>query len=510
MTRRRKETWIDEDRRFSRPQAAADGLGQEAEDRHRFLDKRVLLIGEPDVLTSMNGRTCFLASVRLLPRICRHISICVPATATDLARDAREIVDEITFEQDISFVLDTPDFHGFDAILSVGTMARHDLPWTVINASGWLARVSSGATNLPAVTGHPNPMAALAAASLGVTEVFKRLLRVKPSRGALLDGVSFSLFDYTVGTGDPGPELPDDLPADVLLIGSGAIGNGVVYVLSQLPISGCVQIVDRQMFQVENLGTCLLAGPTHVGTPKAEFAASFLRPRVDAEGFPEDIAVFAQRVGSELPYPRLAIGALDDVAARHAVQDMWPDVIIDGAIGDFACQVSRHPWGEDVACLRCLFRPREGDAAERVESGVTGLSIARVRQAENRVTEDDVRAAPAEKREWLQGRVGRQICSVVQEAVAQDISEGEQRADFEPSVPFVACLSASMIVGEAVKQIAGWQSSLEPRYQFDSLRGPAYGEPFPQQRRRDCVCVTRASNIEKVRGRRGPGPGSLR
>ena len=174
------------------------------------------------------------------------------------------------------------------------------------------------------------------------------------------------------------------------------------------------------------------------------------------------------------------------------------------AIGDFGCQVSRHPWDEDIACLMCLFRYPIGESAERVASRLTGLSIDRAQQELAIVSEADVSVAPAEKQGWLRERIGRQICSVIQEAVAQQLSDEQHQQGFTPSVPFVACLSASMVVAELVKGIAGWTVShpLEPRFQCDVLRGPAYGLAVPQARRQDCLCVTRRHNIERWRGQR--------
>jgi hypothetical protein len=209
--------------------------------------------------------------------------------------------------------------------------------------------------------------------------------------------------------------------------------------------------------------------------------------------------VFAERLGQEIHHPRVVLAGLDNIEARHAVQDLWPDVVIDGATGDFGCQVSLHPWGEDVACLRCLFRHPGGEPAEDIASRATGLRAARTRAAEELLTEEDVLAAPHDKQHWLRQRVGRPICSVVQEGVAQVLSEEKQRDDFAPSVPFVACLSASMAVGELVKFAAGWSTPLEPRFQFDVLRGPASGQFYPQERRPDCFCMTRQLNIGKWR-----------
>ena len=118
------------------------------------------------------------------------------------------------------------------------------------------------------------------------------------------------------------------------------------------------------------------------------------------------------------------------------------------------------------------------------------------------MTEEDIVQAPDSKRDWLQARIGRQKCSVVREAIAREVSRDSLTQGFEPSVPFVACLSASMVVGELVKSVAGWPTPLEPRFQFDVLRGPALGLQLPQGRRSDCLCVTRRSNIDRVRNHR--------
>ena len=119
---------------------------------------------------------------------------------------------------------------------------------------------------------------------------------------------------------------------------------------------------------------------------------------------------------------------------------------------------------------------------------------------DSHLSEDDVLAAPGTKRELLRPHIGKPICSVVEAAMALKLSEERQRAYFEPSVPFVACFSACMVVSELVAHIARWPSVLEPRFQFDFLRGPGYGQLLPQERRDTCLC-RRTSVIEKIRAR---------
>jgi molybdopterin/thiamine biosynthesis adenylyltransferase len=485
---------------LSRPMAAAARLADSAVDCHRFVEKRVLLTGEPAVLETANGRECLLSSLRLLVRICPNIAVALPRGDTKLVDECRELADRIAFGKRVEFLVAIDDWTSYDAILSVGTQARGDLPWTVVNSNGWLARVSSGSTDLPRIDDELiNPIGSLAAACLGVCDVFKRLIQLKPGRGRLFDGLAFSLYSYRCGEADAGPALLRDLPVDLLLIGGGAIGNGVVHLLGQLPLRGRTDLVDKQEFGKENLGTCLLIGPDDMGTSKAEFGARLLRQRHPAIGYHETLNVFQNRLGKQVRYPGVVLNAVDNIDARHEAQALWPDVLIDGAIGDFPCQVSRYDWGLDRACMKCLFQHPPGAKAEVVASCATGLSEARVEQAEETVTEDDVRKAPENLQEWLHRQLGRQICSVVRDGIARQISTSEQRIGFSPSVPFVACLSACMMVGELVKHISGWSTELETRFQFDSLRGPAFGAMVPQRRRQDCECAARATNIEKWR-----------
>jgi hypothetical protein len=166
--------------------------------------------------------------------------------------------------------------------------------------------------------------------------------------------------------------------------------------------------------------------------------------------------------------------------------------------------VPRHipTWADDVACLICLFRQPAGRPAEEVQSKATGLSKDRLKTLDALVTEEDVKAAPPEKRATLSLFVGHPLCSVVQHAVAQKISLEQQAPEFEPSIPFVACSSACMVMAEALAYLCGWGIKLEPPFQFDFLLGPTFGLALPQFRRQTCICDGK-KNIEKVRAMHG-------
>jgi hypothetical protein len=489
-----------ESQAFSRPVAAADSLGDKASDRHRFTEKRVLLTGEANILGLENGRNCFLDSIRILTRMTRGLKVWIPE-GTSLGEEASQLIEHISFGEMPEFLTTPPKFTTFDAVLSVGTKTHSELPWTTINSNGWVARVSSGATALSSVCGQVNPVGALAAASLGASEIFKRLIKLVPDRAEPLDGLSFSFHSYEVSD-DPGPPLPNKIPVEIFVMGVGAIGNGVAHLLDSLPVSGTAFFVDKQKFAKENLGTCILIGPQDLDESKALFAARLLESKLITQGFPQELAEFAATTVKELPYPKIILNGLDDIDARHATQSFWPDLIIDGAIGVFACEGTLHPWGEDLSCLYCDFE-HPPQRCEQIESELTGLKEDRLRDMNSVVTEDDVRTAPAEKQEWLRQQIGKEICSVVSEATTEKLSQEKQKKGFQPSVPFVACLSSCMMVAELVRKVLQWPRIVETGFQFDVLVGPKHGIRKAHSRKATCVCVQRRNIIQTLRKKHG-------
>jgi molybdopterin/thiamine biosynthesis adenylyltransferase len=183
---------------------------------------------------------------------------------------------------------------------------------------------------------------------------FKRLIKLRPSRGALLSATNFSFWSYQPEARDSGPYL-DPFAVDVLLIGCGAIGSGTGYVLSRLPVSGRAFTLDRQCFAAENFGTSIIIGEGDYEKPKAEVVATLLSAKLVTRALRTDIAQFqAQYDGG---FPDIILTGLDDIDLRHQVQRLWPALIIDGAVGgELSCKVSCHPWSGQTACLLCLFQ----------------------------------------------------------------------------------------------------------------------------------------------------------
>jgi len=490
----------------SRIIATAEALGGMAEDRHKFTGKSVLLTGEAAVLATANGRECLLNSFRFLVRMVEHLTVRVPwgPVMDAVAREA----DRICYRTRPKIEgLGAAEPIGFDAVLSVGATGRADLPWTVINSNGWLARVSSRGNRISSACGQANPIGALGAACLGVAEVFKRLIALRPERGELCPGMSFSFYEYRE-LEKAGPDLPSEIVIDAALFGVGAIGNGIVHLLSQLPVVGRLVVVDRQVFQEENWGTCFAIGPGELGMAKAEWAAGVLQSHLMTGWLRGSVEDYAAKCGRVYRFPRLILSGLDNIPARRAAQGLWPDQIIDGAIGPTLCEVTVHPWGPDLGCLRCDFEEPVEDAIN-VQARSTGLRVSRLADINDIVRSADVDAAAPELREWLRARQGKTICSVVSEGVIAELSGVRQKDGFEPSVPFVACLSSCMVVAETIRYCLGWPPVLRTGVQFDSLVGPGNAVFKDHRRKPLCECASRRANIELLRAKRYSGESTV-
>src|SRR5258708_26120929 len=244
---------MDSELAYSRPQKTAEQLGDLAEDRHRFVNKKILLTGESELLALQNGRECFLSSIRLAVKICSNVAVYLPEKSENLRGEAELLAGEVAFGRKVEFLDELESFNQFDAVLSVGTKAHPELPWTTINSNAFVARVTSGAAEISGQCDIDNPIGSLAAACLGVGEVFKRLIRLKNERGEMLNGFSFSLRDYAEVTSGYGPQIPESLTHNLLVVGGGAIGNGIVHLISRFPFPGEITFVNTKEYTAKNL-----------------------------------------------------------------------------------------------------------------------------------------------------------------------------------------------------------------------------------------------------------------
>lgn len=503
------------DKATSRPLGVAQKLVKHPIDESEVYSKVVVLTGEHEVLATPNGRWCFLDALALLSRIVGNLTVILPAGTTHLEAEVENFCARAWGLGSLRVVRDGDpmSLESSDAILCIGTQARPSLPWTVVNSNGWVARVSSGTLPLPSDLDQPNALGALMAASLGVTEVFKRIFGVPHDVAPLLEKTEFSLFDQTTTPTWIGPPLPKEIRIpDTLLVGAGAIGNGIALLFSQLPFRGRIHVVDKQDYADENLSTCILLElEGWLGQPKATRLATWMRENSNLDVTGEKGLIETAKSGPEVSGLAidLVLNGLDDVEARRETQDLWPSIIIDGGINEIGAAVVQHRLDQkQLACLKCWFEPQKIDA-RLLQSQLTGLNIASLIDTGRLLTEEDIAQAVEGKRDSLRERKreGKTLCSIISEKALATKLGVEAQEGFKPSVPFVATAAAAMVVAEAVKALAFPEMPVASMFQIASLfLGP---EESAQRLYRlpsaSCNCVVHRKMIDQLHDKRKKG-----
>lgn len=495
----------------SRPLGVAENLLKTSIDEKLVYSKIVVLTGQSEILSTQNGKWCFLDSLKLLSRIVGNLKVIIPFDNSELFAEVSTFVQNAWCNGQIELIdgdyADTPSL--CDAVLSIGTQQNTSLPWTVINSNGWVARISSDSNALPCDVDQANPIAALMAASLGVTEIFKRIFSVPDEIAPLMNKTEFSLFDLTEYTDSLGPELPTviSLP-DTLLVGAGAIGNGTALLMSQLPLEGRVYVIDKQDYADENLGTCILINQDWLKKPKAAQLGSWLEQNSNLKISTKKATI--ESVRSELSESDLAIdlilNGLDHVDARRAAQDIWPAVIIDGGINEVGAAVVRYQLvNESLACLKCWFDIPEKSEREQ-QSVWTGLNVNNLSNIGRQLTDKDIESASGDKKAWLmqQKKEGKTICSIISEAALASKLGVEVNDGFRPSVPFVATAASALVVSEAIKSIVFPEAHVVPKFQIANLflGIPETSIKLNMAPLNSCQCVTHRSLIKTISEKR--------
>jgi molybdopterin/thiamine biosynthesis adenylyltransferase len=495
----------------SRPIGVAQGLGAKDLDQATVFSRIAILTGEKDALGTRNGRWCFISALRLLSRVVGNLQVVLPANLAEFRSEVGELVPQLWSQGRVDLVeMDEACWGEATAILNVGHQVRAGYPWTSILSNGWVARCTSGTTPISADCDQANPIAAMLAASLGVTEVFKRVYGVPVERAALLDCCEFSLFEFSQTPRGLGPILPAQVQIpNTLLLGAGAIGNAIALLISQLQLTGNLTVIDKQVFGDENFGTCvLLDKESAIGRSKAVEIAAWLErtnSHIDAKGIESDIESVLSGDILQEKLIDVVINGLDDVAARHAVQKLWPNILVDGAINSIGSSVVTHSMAHrEFSCLRCTFElPNKDHLKEQSEA--TGLSRASLEGDQNRpISDADIDAADEASQPWLreQQRLGRTICSTMQVAQIEGLGLRLKKG-FLPSVPFIASAAAALVMAQMLRNLLWPDEEFVHQFQFPNMfDGVESGHRFARFASKNCECMRHSIFIDKVLAKR--------
>jgi hypothetical protein len=234
--------------------------------------------------STLAGQATLLVAANLLSRWCRKVVIVMPTTAMHPALNlGRGDLGELILAQ----MYDADPFGEFqlggnaDAagqiILSIGD-EKADIPTAAtvfVNASGWLASISHREPIPLVQTEDHNTLGAIAAACLGVAQIFKLAVELPPTRH-IREGV-FDVFrlNWSADTAQA-PWPANSNIGKILMVGGGSVGSAAAYCMRLAALAGAITAVDGDSTKVENFNRSPIFGRRMFGFPKVDAVVDIL------------------------------------------------------------------------------------------------------------------------------------------------------------------------------------------------------------------------------------------
>ncbi|HEV2160669.1 MAG TPA: ThiF family adenylyltransferase [Stellaceae bacterium] len=275
--------------------------------------------------------------------------------------------------------------YDFEIVVGPPTTAARTPIRLVLFADGWRVYLGTVWPQLPDQLPSSGALGPYLGACFASGEVFKQLRGLKDGRGEFIDHMHplfLSLWSGSSANGwaelEEGPAVSRLVLPPVYFAGAGAVGQSVALALASLPgVSGHVTAVDPETLDLTNDNRYVLATLDDDRAPKARFTADFLRGRgftafdhagawqsyvtgLGREPNRADLAAHERRY-----LYRYVLSCLDDNGARHAIQNLWPDVLIGGSTHGLTAKAIVYDMAGEQLCLKCFNPVHERNDAVR-------------------------------------------------------------------------------------------------------------------------------------------------
>jgi hypothetical protein len=281
--------------------------------------------------------------------------------------------------------------HEADHTIVIGGATTLDSAKTIACiADSWKAWVGE-LKNVPDDRPSPslNPVGPFFAAALAAGEIFKRTWGLR--RGRFLDNHAYSLWKNSMSSVweelDAGPALNELHLPPFVLVGAGAVGNALVYVLTHLENRDMYPVlVDDDVYDKTNLNRCSLAGTEDLNQEKTAVLAS----RLEAVGiasfpFSGDLKRFVNdaRAGMRADVAEeigagsysMVVSCVDKGDCRQDIQGLHPQWLLGGSTFDLQAKTNVYAGEKDAVCLGCHnAREHQGEAMRGIERQLRAMS----------------------------------------------------------------------------------------------------------------------------------------
>ncbi|GLZ32032.1 hypothetical protein Lesp02_42200 [Lentzea sp. NBRC 105346] len=330
-------------------------------------------------------------------------------------------------------------------------------------------------------------------------EVFKHATGLRPEAMRVRQTLDFCPVTLTE---DPGvvTETPM-IFTDTALVGGGAIGTAISLILRELPSAGRLVVVDPQTFEEPNVTTYSLGNVQDAqnGLRKIDLIKRELHgfDVTTIYGTAQDLLEKIDR--GNVWWPKVVLGAVDSISARHELQRVYADLTLDGSTGGHVGTTLALREGLPTGpCLRCYYPLRDaqaGPSAEQLLHQSTGLAMNRIARGQLPLSERDLDGLSETGKRILAPHVGKPVCGLASLLGLVP----DSRDDYRPSAAFVAQQAAALVVGALIARQTGTLTGAVRDVEYDALYGPYLHMIASRRPRPACACASNKDLIEQVR-----------
>lgn len=473
-----------------------------AESFKRVLERETIaIVFDSPATESFEGKALLDLLTRLVSRLFPSITIVSLGGPANRVNHYRSLAKEINPNIEINRSL-----AGATRCLIVGPAKVRASARTRIylGSDNWLVKLS---TTRPVEVGRSrNPLGAGAAACLGMANVFRAIFHDELGGAALDKSVNFSLLDL-----DPRATTPTNSPlkdvdiGEVHLVGAGAIGNGFLWVLSQLECRGVLHVIDAETIELSNLQRYALTRADDEGKYKALLAGKWLQNRkLQVVSHTASWETFMSE-RKDWKLERVAV-AVDSAVARVRIQASLPQRIFNSWTQGGEVGISRHTFLRD-ACLACLYLPKGKSPnldeivlkALRLEENDGNLRDIRARldtgQPTDRAFLERVSTGVGIPVDRLLAYEGRPLHKLYVEAVCGgavlEFNSGGAINRAEVPMAFQSALAGIMLAGDVLADVGRLRRPLPTISQIDLLRPLPLIISTPRQKDAVASCFCR-------------------
>lgn len=363
---------------------------------------RVRLVVADDALETPTGRALTLTLGRLLPRICPRISFTGPTArcprhlrpllgANEFSPETMAALAELIWDGEF-------DTNGASAEITISVGGASGNVGVGVDRRG--AAIAARGEAVPIE--HPNAVfAATCAAGLACTQVATLVYPEILTEGTVpLAHIDTGPFG---GALDPTSPMTLDRP---VVAGVGAVGCAFIYALIVAQAEGRIVLLDPETVGDTNLMRYVLFDNRHLGQEKVKAAEEI----ISATGL--DLAVersatvvkkYLQDHPAERERLTLLVSAVDTYEARRELASELPREVLNAGTAPSDFTISRHGFGDGLACLACLYPARatdtDLDAVAARELGLEKAEVAEIRSARSSLTREQLKAIARHRRE---------------------------------------------------------------------------------------------------------------